>query len=461
MKKILYYDLEENKYTEYLRSIANESFNIIFITTRYNISSSNGFNVINIYDYNYDKESGEELQKKYNFSLYRIAAADRIMTNYTNYTNCEKYSDYSYKNIEELIYRYAIVLDKIIPDVDYVVTNSADNFRALLFANIAKFYDKIYFGFYNLYWYNNGMLPIDTVEQTSSLVKKNYFKYYNSSDSKFSDIEDLFKNKKFNWHFEDSYKYPILKRILLLLNRNKSYNKISIKNWIERKFKSKYSCFKERYFLKYHKEFYYNEKFVLFPLHVAPEASLLGNDIENADQFSLIKNISLNLPLGVFLYVKVHPSQSCGLGLDYEFFKKLQTIQNIRIIHKDVNVYNLIERENCLAVVVISGTLGLEASLRRKHVFIFGNIYYDIANCFIKPKSFEDFFLKLKQIIMNQVIFDEKALYSVLKAIDDSVIKTSVDLSKIKNTDAFYISSFGEEMLIKTIKKLEEYKFND
>src|SRR3982074_3611349 len=73
------------------------------------------------------------------------------------------------------------------------------------------------------------------------------------------------------------------------------------------------------------------EKFVLFPLHVTPEATLLGSVPELADQFALIKNLSMNLPVGTLLYVKERPHQQVGLGLDYGFYRRVLSLPNVKL----------------------------------------------------------------------------------------------------------------------------------
>ena len=69
-----------------------------------------------------------------------------------------------------------------------------------------------------------------------------------------------------------------------------------------------------------------DEPFVIYPLNTSPEAALLGSYPELADQFSLIKNISMNLPYGVKLYVKEHPLAHLGLGLDFGFYRRLSAL---------------------------------------------------------------------------------------------------------------------------------------
>ena len=172
------------------------------------------------------------------------------------------------------------------------------------------------------------------------------------------------------------------------------------------------------------------EKYLIYPLHVTPEAVLIGGSPEIADQFHIIKNISMNLPYGVKLYVKEHPDQIIGMGLGYDFYRRLATLPNVRILLACANLSNLLDSPSCLGVAVIAGTMGLEAALKRKAVFVFGNTIYSIADCFIKPRDWDDFFFLVKQISDGVFIFNEAALYAILGALDKCVVRGSIDFAE-------------------------------
>src|SRR5207248_2167707 len=113
---------------------------------------------------------------------------------------------------------------------------------------------------------------------------------------------------------------------------------------------------------------------------------------ELADQFSLLKNISMNLPFGVRLYVKEHPAQFLGNGLNYGFYRRLTALSNVRYYRADAPLKELVSHRRCLGVAVINGTVGLEAAMNRKPVFVFGRALYGAGDCFFKPQSFDEFY---------------------------------------------------------------------
>src|SRR5207245_461950 len=141
-------------------------------------------------------------------------------------------------------------------------------------------------------------------------------------------LDSFYGRKVLQPNFPNNYTFR--SRIAQVINRSKSYEPISIKNWILRRLAWLTSKLRIKLFLSFERELI-SDKFVLFPLHVTPEASLLGSAPELADQFSLIKNLSMNLPAGVFLYVKEHPYQQMGLGLEYGFYRRLQSLPNVRL----------------------------------------------------------------------------------------------------------------------------------
>ncbi len=131
--------------------------------------------------------------------------------------------------------------------------------------------------------------------------------------------------------------------------------------------------------------------------------------------------------------MKEHPHQQMGLGLDYAFYKRVRSLPNVRLYSPAVRAESLYCDPNCLAVVVIAGTIGLEAALKRKPVFVFGRPIYYRGDCFIKSRTFEDFFLELKRIMNGDYKFDEWGLYAILQAMKDAVMETDVAFSKARS----------------------------
>jgi hypothetical protein len=239
-------------------------------------------------------------------------------------------------------------------------------------------------------------------------------------------------DKKQSFVYKQSKMHQWKDRFQLIVNREKSYQPVSLVNWIIRRTSRVLNRLLINWVIK--KELHPREEpFVVFPLHIAPEASLLSTEPELADQFWLIKNISMNLPYGVKLYVKQHPYEDIGAGLDYDFYRRVASLPNVRIFDRRSSMSELIEDPNFLAIALLAGHAAIEAALKRQPVFIFGTSYFAIADCFIKPKDFFEFFDALRLIMDGKFEFNDIALKAILGAMDMSIVKADVDMASHDN----------------------------
>jgi hypothetical protein len=128
-----------------------------------------------------------------------------------------------------------------------------------------------------------------------------------------------------------------------------------------------------RIFQNYFSEPNENEKYFFYPLHFEPEAVVLYYaDGWYEGQIKLIENIAMQLPAGIFLYVKDHPHG--GTYRDVRDYKRLLRLKNIRLIQPEISGKFLIK--NSIGVITINGTAGFEALLMKKYVFCFGKAFY-------------------------------------------------------------------------------------
>jgi hypothetical protein len=281
-----------------------------------------------------------------------------------------------------------------------------------------------------LYWWSDGAFFFDRIDWTSSDIDRNYQNYYVNPDLiDRKSMDAIFASKKTYFQISDD---GLRVRLNQIMNKNNSFEPVSLKNWVIRRIGKIGSSLLIRAFVKRWYE-PLDEPFVLYPLHVSPEASLLGTAPELADQFGFIKNISMNLPYGVKLYVKEHPHSLLGDGLDYDFYRRLGTLPNVRIFCASAPIDRLLNHASFLAVIGISGTVCLDAAIKRKPVFIFGRPPFAKADCFLKPANFEDFCRQVMSIQRGEFVFDEQALYAMLKALDASVVRADVDLATCSN----------------------------
>jgi hypothetical protein len=128
-----------------------------------------------------------------------------------------------------------------------------------------------------------------------------------------------------------------------------------------------------RIFQNYFSEPKENEKYFFYPLHLEPEAVVLYYaDGWYEGQIKLIENIAMQLPVGIFLYVKDHPHG--GTYRDVRDYKRLLRLKTIRLIQPEISGKHLIR--NSIGVITINGTAGFEALLMKKYVFCFGKAFY-------------------------------------------------------------------------------------
>lgn len=116
------------------------------------------------------------------------------------------------------------------------------------------------------------------------------------------------------------------------------------------------------------------ERYVLYPLHLQPEASTLVQAPYYLNQLALIEDIVKSLPAGTRLYVKDHVSTRGRWPVS--FYGSIKKSFGVRLIDPDVDVPSLIR--NADAVAVITGTMGWEAVLLEKPALTFGDVFFNV-----------------------------------------------------------------------------------
>ena len=113
-------------------------------------------------------------------------------------------------------------------------------------------------------------------------------------------------------------------------------------------------------------------RFAFFPLHFEPEVSVqvLGRPFQN--QIEVIRNLALNLPIGMKVLVKEHPRALGFRPLDY--YRKLLEIPNVLLVDPRLATQQVIR--HAALVAVISGSTGFEAAVLGKPVVVFGSPTY-------------------------------------------------------------------------------------
>ncbi len=101
------------------------------------------------------------------------------------------------------------------------------------------------------------------------------------------------------------------------------------------------------------------ERYVLYPLHHQPEASIDVFGSLNNNQVALIESLSRQLPATHKLWVKEHRGAISDRSLVW--FRRIKRLPNVRLIDPFADIFSLIR--NADLVVTISGTAAYEAAL--------------------------------------------------------------------------------------------------
>lgn len=116
-----------------------------------------------------------------------------------------------------------------------------------------------------------------------------------------------------------------------------------------------------------------NEKFVYFPLHLQPEMTTDTLGGIYYDQLFAIEKLRKILPDDWMIYIKENPKQTYYMRGE-QFFERLKSITNIRLLSKEVDTYKIMEK--CQFVATITGTAGWEAITGGKQALVFGLAWY-------------------------------------------------------------------------------------
>ncbi|MFB9985610.1 hypothetical protein ACFSQQ_40660 [Mesorhizobium kowhaii] len=114
------------------------------------------------------------------------------------------------------------------------------------------------------------------------------------------------------------------------------------------------------------------ERFLLYPIHFHPEASTSILAGAYLDEYEVIRNIAFSLPEGVRLYVKDHMSAWAYPSL--KFYQRIRSLPNVRLLGPDEPTKQLIK--SSVGVITLTSTVGYEALLLKKQVFLYGRVFY-------------------------------------------------------------------------------------
>lgn len=126
--------------------------------------------------------------------------------------------------------------------------------------------------------------------------------------------------------------------------------------------------------------------YVVYFLHVQPEATVDFMAQRYMDQISTIRNISALLPPDIPLYVKEH-NPMVGRRTS-EFYAELFHIPNVVLVNHDIHSHIYIKSSE--AVVTLTGTPGLESVLYGVPSIALGNVFYSVFDGVYDAENWEE-----------------------------------------------------------------------
>lgn len=190
----------------------------------------------------------------------------------------------------------------------------------------------------------------------------------------------------------------------------------------------------------------YEEDYVVYFLHLQPEASTLPMAGVFVDQILAVKILAEALKkTGIKLYVKEHFVQPYR---EKDFYEDLQKIEGVKFISCFEDSRKLIKHS--LAVSTCTGTVMLEAIINGVPAIVFGNSMLNSAEGIYKVQSVEECRRVLQEIKKGSYTVSELKVRNFFKAFGEQTIRMYIYLNEIDDRDTLSIEE-SKDNLVKTI----------
>lgn len=164
------------------------------------------------------------------------------------------------------------------------------------------------------------------------------------------------------------------------------------------------------------------EPFVLFTLHIQPEASTSLYAPFFVDQYAVVEQMSRALPVHWKIVVK--PNRWMIGKESPSLYRKLAALPNVIVVSPERNIQELIEQS--IAITTITGTVGFEGALRGKKTILFSDqpIWSMLKNVTICTD-----FTKLHDVFrsVESYVHDDRTVAAYLQAIHDTTFPLEKD----------------------------------
>ena len=184
MVNVLFIDRNDPHTIQWIRGFSEyvdpSKIKVCCISDREPSFESASLQIFNIHDIP-QRLSLEELQERYDFSIFKALVVERSFFDYTSFRKHQQYSDLSLDDIGAIILPYLNAYDYVIREkVDLIIDSLADNFITGIAEKISTFYKVRMIEKFLYYWWSDGFMPVDRTDQTSSILDENYHYFYAS-----------------------------------------------------------------------------------------------------------------------------------------------------------------------------------------------------------------------------------------------------------------------------------------
>jgi hypothetical protein len=412
-----------------------------------------------------DLEYLSKIENELKLNFWLIASSERTFLQERNFFHIFT-SDEILSIIESLTKFFYSFLKRIKPEF-IIMQKTGENLANFLLFNIAKSLNiktlmLIETRLSNSFVISDNLL-VDILKDDFKQIKKDSSHEVKEYGPEFIQKRTLYKDLKsyLEIEFGKASFFEKLTRYSKRLNTNPEpifYNKGKTKlkmiswRWNQLSKLRKRQNFLEKYALKEIPE----KNFIYFPLPVQPESQSYAWDPFHVNTISIIENIAKSIPSNYLLFVKEHPGQKAKNWRSIEIYKKIISLPNVRLIHQNVNNYEMISKSDL--VMLINNSSGLEALFYKKPVIVFGDVFYDVTSMVKKINKIEDL-----PSVIHDSLFSFKFSYQELSFLMESIERNHIlvnywgIMKELIQLDSILIHSGVEKTILEFEKVFENH----
>lgn len=179
-----------------------------------------------------------------------------------------------------------------------------------------------------------------------------------------------------------------------------------------------------------------NSNFIFVPLHYQPELTTCPTGGMYVYQEIMIKKLHSILPKNWKIYVKEHPSQNLGTVRSLKFYKKINSLSNVKFVNIKFDSYELLNK--CKVIAVVTGTLGFEGITKGIPTLVFGDVFFNDAPSVInfdKNIQLDSISREIREKVDIQEIHDylNKKHFNLKYGYTDPSYKNHIDIDYYTN----------------------------